>query len=503
MKYQPFHPILFAIHPVLFLYSQNARQFPAHVMLEPVLFLTSLVLIAMLLLWLFTSNRNRSFSLLSLSIVLFFSYGHIYSSLESSGISGDPKKALILYGALSALVVILAVWKIRDWKRANFFLNTTGTGLILLSMIGTVSSLDADRRIEREPVLNPLTAKAESPDIFFIILDGYPRKDILQKLHGVDNSMFLNALKSSGFQVLNQSRSNYAGTAPSLAATLNLAYLQDFVPREEIRSGNQWYLKQAIEQNRVMDFLKKYGYKTVAFDSGYFQTEIKNVDHFYATGWVLNEFHEALVDTTPAWILFKNLGRYEAQRKRILYILDHLPEVKDAKKPVFVFAHVMALHPPFVFGPNGEEVKRTGSSLQFWKQFGQPVRGGLMMEYQDQLTYINQKVVDTVEKILVTRNRPVCIVIQGDHGSSFESPENEKDYYNERFSILNAIRLPDSYRTYVASNLSDSMSSVNTFRFLFNALFHSKLPLLEDRSFYSTRSEPYRWKEVTAFLKKE
>lgn len=247
----------------------------------------------------------------------------------------------------------------------------------------------------------------------------------------------------------------------------------------------------------MLQFLKSRGYATAAFDSGYFPTEMKQVDDFYATGWLLNEFHEALLDTTPAWVLFKNVGRHETQRRRILYILDHLPDVKHQTKPVFVFAHIMALHPPYVFGPNGEDIQQRKSSLRFWEDFGNPTPQELSHQYKQQLAFINKKVAQVVSLIASNRTRPVCIVIQGDHGSSFESPQTEREYFRERFSILNAVRLPQETSRFKANQLYDSISSVNTFRVIFNAVFGANLPLLPDRSFYSVRNDPFNWKEVT------
>ena len=41
------------------------------------------------------------------------------------------------------------------------------------------------------------------------------------------------------------------------------------------------------------------------------------------------------------------------------YVFDELPEAGDRETPLFVFAHVMSPHPPFVFGRNGEKVAQT------------------------------------------------------------------------------------------------------------------------------------------------
>jgi hypothetical protein len=468
----------------------------------PILISLSFTLVLSAIIWKFSKNRLRGAFLLSLFLLVFFSYGHFYHFLEESGllgfgILGEQKFVLSLYGLLFAVLAFLCYKKIRDWEKSTRLFNLLGLLLLSFTLISVVSYQKGAARLKTET--SSATASSvvkEAPDIFYIILDGYPRQDVLQEIHQFDNSEFLKFLKTKGFRILGNSHSNYPGTSLSLASSLNLDYIDQLIPADQRRSDNRWFLKDLIQRNYVLEFLKKRGYVTAAFDSGYFQTELKNVDHFYATGWFLNEFHEALIDTTPAWVLFKNIGRYQMQRRRILYVLDHLPDPRDASKPVFVFAHIMALHPPFVFGRNGEERSPPGSSLQFWKDFGDPSRKELSRQYQDQLTYINKRMQSTVQHILESRNRPVIIILQGDHGSSFLSPEQGSSFYQERFSILNAIHISNETLLY------DSMSPVNTFRVIFNSFFGTTYKVLEDRSLYSLRKTPYQWEDVTKQTKK-
>lgn len=499
---KPFHPLLFAIYPILFLYSRNVADFPPVVLLGPILTSLIFTLAVSGLIWKFSKNQLRGTFFLSLFLLVFFSYGHFFHFLEESGllgfkILGEQKFVLSFYGLLFAALVFFSYRKIHDWKQSTFFFNLLGLFLVLFTLIGMISFGQSPARLipERSSQIQSTAAK-QDPDIFYIILDGYPRQDVLWDIHQFDNSEFLKFLETQGFRILRNSHSNYPGTSLSLASSLNLNYIDQLIPAEQRRSDNRWFLKDLIQKNYVLQFLKNRGYVTAAFDSGYFHTELKNVDHFYATGWFLNEFHEALLDTTPAWVLFKNFGRYQMQRHRILYILDHLPDPRNDAKPVFVFAHIMALHPPFVFGPNGEERSPKKSSLQFWKDFGDPSRKELSQQYQDQLTYINKRMQTTVMRILKSRNRPVLIIIQGDHGSSFLSPEQGPSFYQERFSILNAIHVSDN------SLLYDSMSPVNTFRVIFNSVFGTAYKLLEDRTFYSLRNSPYQWEDVTKLTKK-
>ena len=67
---------------------------------------------------------------------------------------------------------------------------------------------------------------------------------------------------------------------------------------------------------------------------------------------------------------------------------------------------------------------------------------------------------------------------------------------NERFRTLNAIYISDSY----ASNLYNDITSVNTFRVIFNSIFDENLKILKDSNFLSFYDNPYEFIDVTKIL---
>jgi hypothetical protein len=81
---------------------------------------------------------------------------------------------------------------------------------------GTAAELAAGRPQALQPGL---------PDIYYIILDGYGRSDVLRDLYGLDEGPFLRALQEDGFYVADKSRSNYGQTSLSFASALNMSYL--------------------------------------------------------------------------------------------------------------------------------------------------------------------------------------------------------------------------------------------------------------------------------------
>src|SRR3970282_1068515 len=78
--------------------------------------------------------------------------------------------------------------------------------------------------------------RGDSPDIYYIILDGYARDDILRKFYQLDNRDFLDRLGELGFYVAGCAQSNYAQTQLSLASSLNFAYLDSL--GDDFHAGN-------------------------------------------------------------------------------------------------------------------------------------------------------------------------------------------------------------------------------------------------------------------------
>ena len=159
---------------------------------------------------------------------------------------------------------------------------------------------------ERNTSALNLKVPSQPPDIYYIILDGYGRSDVLKNEYEYDNSDFLNALRDMGFYVADCSQSNYAQTQMSLASSLNFNYIDAlsdrFVPGSEDRTG----LDALIHHGAAREGLEKAGYKTVAFATGFLATELSDADYFLGPRrslGELNEFESLLVETTFARLI--------------------------------------------------------------------------------------------------------------------------------------------------------------------------------------------------------
>jgi hypothetical protein len=176
-------------------------------------------------------------------------------------------------------------------------------------------------------------------------------------------------------------------------------------------------------------------------------------------------------------------------------VFDRLGETAVLPSPKFVFAHVIAPHPPFVFDADGNPVQPNRDfGIHDGVVFG-TTRAEYIAGYRDQLTYLNTRVLAAVDAILAGSTTTPIIIIQGDHGPGayLEWDSVEDTCLRERHSILNAYLVPEEVRT----ELYDSITPINSFRVLFDTLFDSHFGTLPDKSYFSAWKRPYDLIEVT------
>ena len=502
----PVHHLLFALAPTLFLYSYNASKIPiapAELILPLVLSLAASVVL-WLLLWLIFASSRRAALVDSLILALFFSYGRV---LEAVGARTPPE---LLPGVAAAVLLLgIVVFGItrREFAGLTIFLNFASLALIIINLVVGVPVLRLSRATAQHPMR---TARAASmPDIYYIILDGYARADVLRSVYGFDNSDFTGWLKARGFQVASRSRSNYSQTYLSLASSLNMTYHDSVSARLGLESDSRSPLVRMIGDSRVVKELRRHGYTIASFASGYTGTDLRNADTHFAPRWALSEFQNVLISTTALPLVLERVlkkSQYDLHRERILYALEHLPDAARLKHPVFVFCHILSPHPPFVFGAHGEKTEPQGYFTMteggaFQTVDREKVRREYIEKYRAQLQFINTRTKSTIERILAASPQPPVIILQADHGPgsvlNWNDPEPED--LTERFAILNAYMIPGkanpghSLIVTRQSSIPESISPVNTFRLLFDQLFGTDYGPLANKSWFSTIAKPWRF----------
>jgi hypothetical protein len=500
-----FHPFLFAIYPPLFMLANNLHELELIDGLRSILISLMLAVILFLFFKLLLRNWQRAALVTTFILILFFSFGHTRNGLLNLGLGEFPiagyRFLYILWGIFAILLFWLAGWKIKKPESFTPPLNLLGGFLVLLVIIQAStylinfnSSLNSKSRDKMKLLgISTITKDLTPPpsdqlrDIYYIILDGYSRNDVNLNEYGYDNSVFTDALKSRGFFIADCSSSNYALTVFSMASTFDLDYIPP-VGSQYIEGHSSRDFGDYMRFNVVRNTLMELGYKTVAFDTIARWIMVKNSDYFISLNRIApykdallggaTEFENMLMDSTllarrNSWIskltgvksdntqkkeLTKEVpvALYPQRYEIFKYNIDQLSRIPSLPGRKFVYAHLLSIHKPFVFGQDGSY--KPDQSEQ---------------GYIDSLIYTNKRMLDAIDQILANTSPAPIIILQGDH-SQFGS--------KDAFGILNAYYLPDGG----SALLYPTISPVNSFRVIFDYYFGAKLPMLEDKSFTYT-----------------
>ncbi|OHA20366.1 MAG: hypothetical protein A2849_01150 [Candidatus Taylorbacteria bacterium RIFCSPHIGHO2_01_FULL_51_15] len=491
-----FHPVFLAVYLMLFLFSYNKEQLQFGNIILPLLLTLLFVGGVYLVTFAFIKHKQTSALIASLSLIFFFAYGTAYAPIEYLKI-GDVIVGRFRYffpaWSLLFLLIAYGIVRMRSYtKIATKFIAVVGLTLLLFPVID-IAAFTLRNNDEVSHTFTGLKSGeetiAESPDIYYLILDQYAHAETL-KAAGFDNTSFINALEDRGFMVRKRSATNYPLTSTSLTSSLNMRYIEG--ERELEDAGRQAF--RAIRDNAAQRFLKNRGYTTIHFDTGVSITEYNEFADVNISCGRVSELWALIIRMTPLKILDRRYRIVDGDhRGRILCQFERLAEVPfmEGEIPKFVFAHIVSPHAPFVFGPNGENVDTSFLGVDVEQPGGEKL-------YLEQLQYLNTLVLDTVTKIQERSKRPPVIIIHSDHGSSsrprevWDNPTDE--FLNERMRNFMALYAPTVDREIFAKKVT---TPVNIFRFIFNEYFDANFPLLEERSYFASIKKPFIFTDVT------
>ncbi len=501
MKRAPIlHPFFFALFPILALYAHNIKSIPVPLkeLAGPLVVSLACAIALFVLLRAIIKDPAKAGLIVSLVALWFLSFGHLAGQIAvlTEGIYDRS-----LFFATALLVGIggfLIVRSRRTFGGLTRVLNAVAVTLVVFNVLTTAQTLARRPRVapaKEVKVSGPATSR---PNIYYIVLDAYTRADILKEVFSYDNSEFLAGLEERGFVVADRSYANYSLTQQSLASSLNFTLLDSLAKDVGAVSFDRGPLYAMIRENRAMAFLKTQGYRLITTSSSIEPTDFKRADRYFGFAQSDSEFRGVLFGTTPLPLFVKSRedhSPYDAHRGRILNVFRALDESPMERGPFFMFVHIMAPHPPFVFGAGGEPVE---PDYLFSMVDADRLHGGnaaalpdYIARYRAQLAFLNTKILHALDSILGGSREPPIIVLQGDHGSRTytDLDRPEASYFKENLAILNAYHLPgDGW-----SLVYPSISPVNTFRLIFKHYFGAELDLLEDRSFWTTWRRPYRF----------
>jgi hypothetical protein len=499
-----FHHYLLAIIPILSVYQDNIVQLTPRYLFRP--FWVSL-LFSILIFLVFkyvTKDKDKSALMTSTLLFFIFYYAPIFFFLYRI-FTIRLVLFFILWILLFTAIILFLGFTRKKLRHVNQFLNALTFILVLAIGVIIVQFEMAQARltIPRNPgdlqVLDQKVDPSEQkklPDIYYIILDGFGREDIIKDLYKLNVSQFREFLIDKGFYVATESHANYGQTMLSLASSLNLRYLDPLIQRMGPESKNRRPLMKMVEQSDLIYFLRRCGYKIFTFDSGYPGTIIREKATVLKQWDTLDEFESILINNSLLRGLLSKVN-FRSHIKRIGFILDTLGKMAQINGPKVVFAHVLSPHPPFVFKANGKTViPDTDFTFNDGNHFvySQQTLLQYIIGYRNQVIFINNRLKSIINELLSTPGAKPIIILQGDHGpgSRLNHESIRLTNLRERLGILNAYYLPSQKY----NNVYPSITPVNTFRIIIGEYFNKPLKRLMDRSYYMRWSRPYHAVEI-------
>jgi hypothetical protein len=341
------------------------------------------------------------------------------------------------------------------------------------------------------------------PNIYLIMLDGYPRADTLRKDFGYDNSAFLERVEELGFEVSAGSRSNYNKTWLTYASMLNGEYIDSLLGDQPVPSDDasdiRW-LHALMNRGALLDVAKQRGYEITSIPPPITTAAPTAVDNYEDDGMV-TELEAMLLSQSPfAPFIRGPLGDFLLgnQKRTVTNALETSARIAEnhPTAPQLVLTQVESPHPPFALASSASDKPTLPEcfpdTCSFWHATTDEL-GISMNTYgellRQQMDALNSMALGAVERI-VAADPEAVVVLWSDHGLRYSLSNPD-----EHFRSFLAARTPG------ANGLLRDQSPVNLLRLIFANYLGVNSPALPYRSWFSDWDYTLRltpWSEETA-----
>ena len=410
-----------------------------------------------------------------------FFFGAFHDAVKNSfgNLFITKYSVLIPVSIFSLLFLFIFIKRLpKNFNRFTSYCNALLLVLIVIDIANfAMHHLPRDKQPGQASDTSVTCDTCQKPDIYFIVADGYAGDQQLSEVLHFDNSAFFNALRSRGFHIITDSRSNYNLTPYSIASIVTMDYLPIKSIQENKEDLNQCF--SLINANPLLVFLKNNRYKTenysiFRFDdkpplvhSQFLQVGEEAISSQTFLGRMEDDIGFNLITKYKFKWAFKNAAEADISRVEKLFEKTMASPLKHRSEPRFIYTHLMMPHYPYYFDKHGNHNNYEILLEKNWS---------LKKEYTEYLQYTNMKLLELFDQILSKSAKPPIVAFIGDHGfREFSSDEKDVKYY---FMNMSAVYLPE--RNY--ANFYEGMSNVNQFRVILNTVFHQDFPLHSDSS---------------------
>ena len=189
----------------------------------------------------------------------------------------------------------------------------------------------------------------EKPDVFLVVLDGYAGALTFERDFGISEPTWRSQLVQRAFDIPRSAWSSYSMTSASIPSILDMGYL--LVDGSEPTIATTGHLYRIISGDSKIRFvLSENGYRTTMVESGWsgaacgaaYDRCIRSSFLDEAVYLVLNQSMSA-----PLMKAWRGHSSTVGSQQTMAWLLANGATIANNGQPDFVFAHVMAPHPPF------------------------------------------------------------------------------------------------------------------------------------------------------------
>lgn len=494
-------PLLIGLLPIIHLWNHNWQDVFIFELYLPVCIITISIVSLFSVILFFTKNAKKSSLVSSLLIIMCLYFGYFINHQSNWFIKLRKFSAIFslpTYITLWIVFFVFCTYKIiksnkTDFLNIVFIFSITAFSISFLSLIKKYMHIKKSTETI-SPSQTISTHITEKPNIYYIILDEYPRDDVLLKIYNYKNDL-TEFLKNKNFFIAEKSCSNYSMTQLSIPSSISMSYLT-ITKNDRNKSfyDNIDYSPSLyFEKSPAIKFLKKIGYYFACIHSGWGFTS----HHSLADYINRNFFDSPLFDNFIDMSLFGAFKRKYCVKyikktlaQRVLNSISTLKHV-NYPQPYFVLCHILCPHSPYIFTKNGTVKKTLPPLLHTFED---------KHDLIEQIQFLNKKIKDCINTIL-SKSPNSIIIIQSDHGPylsnskyyNYETKPMKQYFLKERMGILNAYYFPTKNKP----DIPNDITPVNSFSTILNFYFKTDFPSFKNICYWSTVPHPFSFTTYT------
>ncbi|HEU4320759.1 MAG TPA: sulfatase-like hydrolase/transferase [Acidimicrobiia bacterium] len=343
----------------------------------------------------------------------------------------------------------------------------------LMGAIDTYRSMGLSHVVATSDIAAELRSR---PDIYLVVLDAYAGRQALASQFGETKGELVAYLESRDFQVPDSAWSSQASTDLSLPTIVDMAYPVD---PSNVNDATRRDLYEIIGgENNTVSLLEANGYKTTMVESGWVGSECGDAyDTCIPSHWLDEVLFDVAWNSLVNPLVMETYGHaFTTNALATMDAVVRAVEDDGGDEPRFVFAHVLAPHPPFFLD---ESCRLTVDETRIrWSiSPGQvdPVRDALFLQQTSCVDGFLTRLADAA-------GGDDVVVVVGDHGTRrldppVEGQRPEQDALVELMNVLVAVR------TGADCTISDPILTSDLMRQVLNCFSSEQLDPVPHRMF--------------------